>query len=167
LPEHIFIEQLADLYQAMGQKEPAAQLEKKALDAFALHERDGWNVDREYAAFCLNHNINLPEAKTRAKKQYDVRPKNIDALDTYAWALYKTGSANEAVPVIEQAMRMKTVNPLLHYHAGMIYAKAGDKEKAIGELKFALNENPFLTPMTVADAHSALSALEGITAEAR
>ena len=166
LPEHIFIEQLADLYMAMGQKEEAAQLEKKALDAFALHEKDGWNVDREYAAFCLNHNINIPESKTRAEKQYKMRPTNIDALDTYAWALYKSGSANDAIPYIEQAMRMKTINPNLHYHAGMIYAKAGNKEKAISELHFALQENQYLTPLTMQEAHTTLASLEGKTAEA-
>ena len=166
LPEHIFIEQLADLYMAMGQKEEAAQLEKKALDAFALHEKDGWNVDREYAAFSLNHNINIPESKTRAEKQYKLRPTNIDALDTYAWALYKSGSANDAIPYIEQAMRMKTINPNLHYHAGMIYAKAGNKEKAISELHFALAENQYLTPLTMQEAHTTLASLEGKTAEA-
>jgi len=167
LPEHIFVEQLADLYQAMGQKDEAAQLEKKALDAFALHEKDGWNVDREYAAFCLNHNINIPEAKTRAERQYKIRPTNIDALDTYAWALYRSGSASDAVPYIEQAMRMKTINPNLHYHAGMIYAKAGNTEKAASELKFALNENQYLTPLTMDDAKTTLMKLEGKTADAR
>jgi tetratricopeptide (TPR) repeat protein len=167
LPEHIFVEQLADLYQAMGQKEGAAQMEKKALDAFALHEKDGCNVDREYAAFCLNHNINIPEAKTRAEKQYKMRPANIDALDTYAWALYKTDAASDAIPMIEQAMRMKTINPVLHYHAGMIYAKAGNKEKAISELRFALAENPYLTPLSVADAQTTFTTLGANTASAK
>jgi len=167
LPEHIFVEQLADLYQAMGQKEGAQQMEKKALDAFALHEKDGWNIDREYAAFCLNHDMNLPEAKARAEKQYKIRPSNIDALDTYAWALYKTGNPADAIAMIEQAMRMKTLNPVLHYHAGMIYAKAGNKDKAITELKFALNENQYLTPLTVNDAQTTLTNLESKTAEAK
>ena len=167
LPEHIFVEQLADLYQAMGQKTEAAQLEKKALDAFALHEKDGWNVDREYAAFCLNHNINISEAKERAERQYKLRTTNIDALDTYAWALYRSDSANDAVPFIEQAMRMNTINPNLHYHAGMIYAKAGNSEKAVSELKFALNENQYLTPITMDNAKSTLLKLEGKTAEAK
>ena len=167
LPEHIFIEQLADLYVAMGQKEGAQQMEKKALDAFTLHEKDGWNIDREYAAFCLNHDINLAESKTRAEKQYNIRPMNIDALDTYAWALYKTGNASDAIPIIEQAMRMKTLNPSLHYHAGMIYAKAGNKEKAITELKFALNENQYLTPITVNDAQTTLTRLQANTADAK
>ncbi|MFI5264012.1 MAG: tetratricopeptide repeat protein [Candidatus Kapaibacterium sp.] len=167
LPEHIFVEQLADLYQAMGQKPEAAQLEKKALDAFALHEKDGWDVDREYAAFCLNHNINLSEAKDRAEKQYKMRPSNIDALDTYAWALYKSGSANDAIPYMEQALRMKTINPNLHYHAGMIYAKAGNTENAARELKFALNENQYLTPLTMDEAKTTLLKLEGKTAYAK
>jgi tetratricopeptide (TPR) repeat protein len=167
LPEHIFLEQLADLYQGMGQKDEAAQLEKKALDAFALHEKDGWNIDREYAAFCLNHNINIPEAKERAERQYKIRPANIDVLDTYAWALYKSGSASDAIPFMEQALRMKTINPNLHYHAGMIYAKAGNNDKAASELKLALSENQYLMPLTVDDAKSTLLKLEGKTAEVK
>jgi tetratricopeptide (TPR) repeat protein len=165
LPEHIFIEQLADLYQAMGQKESAAELEKKALDAFALHEKDGWNVDREYAAFCLNHNINIPEAKTRAERQYKLRPDNIDALDTYAWALYRSGSAQEAVPVIEKAMRMKTLNPNLHYHAAMIYAKAGDSIKAQSEIMLAVSGSQ-LPPIAAQDAENLWASLKK-TAEAK
>ncbi len=166
-PEHIFVEQLADIYSAMGQKESAQQMEQKALEAFALHEKDGWHVDREYAAFCLNHNINIPESKSRAEKDYKVRPDNIDALDTYAWALYRSNQANDAVPLIEKAMRMKTINPNLHYHAGMIYAKAGNKEKAISELKMALSENQYLTPITVADANATLTSLDGKTSQAQ
>lgn len=166
-PEHIFVEQLADIYSAMGQKDAAAQMEKKALDAFALHEKDGWNIDREFAVFCMNHDINISEAKQRAEKQYKVRPDNIDALDTYSWALYKAGNANEAVLLIEKALAVKSLNASLHYHAGMIYAKAGNKEKAISELKTALSENPYLTPLTIASATAELSSLDNKTAEAR
>jgi len=163
LPEHIFVEQLADIYQAMGQTESAHEMEQKAISAFMLHEKDGWNVDREYALFCLNHNINIPEATKRAESQYKIRPSNIDAADTYAWALYKSGSAANAVPVIEQALQMKSINSNLHYHAGMIYAKADNSEKAISELKSALNEN--LAVIAQSDAQSELLKLEGKTAE--
>ena len=164
LPEHIFIEQLADLYLDMGQKEGAQQMEKKAIEAFMLHEKDGWNIDREYAAFCLNHDINIPESKTRAEKQFKSRPKNIDVLDTYAWALYKSGSANDAIAPIEEAMIMKALNPILHYHAGMIYTKTGNKLKAISELSLAMNENQYLSPITLESAKSTLASLQSKTA---
>jgi len=68
---------------------------------------------------------------------------------------------------MEQALRMKTINPNLHYHAGMIYAKAGNNEKAASELKFALSENQYLTPLTMDDAKSTLLKLEAKTADAK
>ena len=115
----------------------------------------------------MNHDINIPEAKQRAEKQYKARPDNIDALDTYSWALYKAGNTNDAVPLIEKALAVKSLNASFHYHAGMIYAKAGNKEKAISELKTALTENPYLTPLTVASATAELSSLDNKTADAR
>lgn len=165
LPEHIFIEQLADLYQAMGQTESAHQMEQKTLDAFALHENDGWNTDREYAAFCLNHNLNIKESLVRAEKQYRLRPNNTDAADTYAWALYKSARANEAIPYIEQALRMKSINPNVHYHAGMIYSRAGNTEKASNELKLALDGSQ-LPPVAAQEAYANYMAMNK-TAEAK
>ncbi|MEI8133559.1 MAG: tetratricopeptide repeat protein [bacterium] len=164
-PEHIFIEQLADMYQAMGQKDEAEQFEKKVLDAFELHRADGWSVDREYAVFCLNHNIHLSEAKSLAKKDYTARPNNIDALDTYAWALYKQSSANEALPLIEQALRMNSLSANVHFHAGMIYSKTGNAEKARAELSKIIEGKHFLSPIARQEAKNTLEMLSGKTAE--
>jgi tetratricopeptide (TPR) repeat protein len=157
--EHIFIEQLADLYTAMGQKESAKTLEDKALEAFKLHEEGGWNVNREYAAFCLNHDIHIPEALARAKKDYDSRPQNIDALDTYAWALYKNGQPQAALPLIGEAMRMHTQNGLLHYHAAMIEYALGKKQEAAAELHAAFAATPYLNVLIVDKAHEMLTSL--------
>jgi len=60
--EHIFIEKLADIYKAQGQKESENEMVKKVLEAFELHKKDGYNIDLEYARFCLDHEINLKEA---------------------------------------------------------------------------------------------------------
>ncbi|MEO5929385.1 MAG: tetratricopeptide repeat protein, partial [Candidatus Kapaibacterium sp.] len=161
-PEHLFFEQLSDIYLAMDQKDQAGTMEKRVLDAFEQHEKGGWNVDREYAIYCANHDIKLPEALMRAKRELDRRPDNIDVQDTYAWCLYKNGKAAEAVPYIEQAMRFKSDNPILHYHAGMIYTAAGNKGKAASELRAALRDNPYMNILYADDARKALDSMRKI-----
>lgn len=164
-PEHIFLEQLSDVYLAMGDKETSKQLEDKVFAAYDQHEKDGWNVDREYAAFALNHNRNIPEALTRAKRELDRRPENIDALETYSFALYKSGKASDAVPYIEKAMRLKTNNPTLHYHAGLIYAAMQNTAKAKEQLGLALAENSYLTVLTADSARTMLNQLNGVASK--
>ncbi len=140
-PEHTFIEQIADVYRASNELESSHAMAERALQAFLQHEQEGWNIDREYAVFCLNHDMNLPEALTRAKRDYESRPDNIDALDTYAFALVKNGRAPEAPPFIERAMRLGTKNASLHYHAGLIYQALGQSDKSKMFLQQALREN--------------------------
>jgi tetratricopeptide (TPR) repeat protein len=97
-------------------------------------------------------------ALARAKREYDRRPDNIDAQDTYAWALYKNGRAAEAIPYIEKATRLGSLNAPVHYHAGMIYQAAGNRAKASAELKAALKASPYLTPLYLGSAKTALGA---------
>jgi tetratricopeptide (TPR) repeat protein len=143
-PEHIFVEQLADIYRSTGQTQSADGVAKIVLQAFEQHEQDGWNINREYAMFCANHGIDLAGALERAKKEFGLRPDNIDVLETYAWTLYKNGRGAEAVPYIEKAMRLHTKSFTLHYHAGAIYAAAGMKDSADAYFARARSENRFV-----------------------
>jgi pentatricopeptide repeat protein len=93
LDEHSFIERLADLYLALGNKIEEEKLNQIVFQEFEEHEKGGWDIDLEYSMFCLNHNINLDEALMRAEREYEQRPNNIDVIDTYAWALYKNGKS--------------------------------------------------------------------------
>jgi pentatricopeptide repeat protein len=144
VPEHLFVEQLADIYRLTRQKESADGVAKIVLQAYEMHEKDGWNVNREYAMFCANHGIHLVEALDRAKREFDIRPDNIDVLDAYAWALLKNGRGAEAVPLIERAMRLHTRSFTMHYHAGMIYAAAGLQDKAQAYFEQARAENRYV-----------------------
>lgn len=119
--EHLFLEQLANLYLATNKPQEAEGLQRKVIEAFKQHEESGWNVDRELALFSANHRINLQDAVARAKRDYQTRPANIDACDTYAWALFQNGAAAEALPLIHSAIRMNTQHATLFYHAAAIY----------------------------------------------
>lgn len=145
--EHLFIEQLSDLYLAMGSKESARTMEEKVIEAFKQHEAGGWNVDREWALYCANHAIDLPGALARAKRELGRRPDNIDVQETYAWALFKNGRAAEAIPYIEKAMRLGKPAPTTRYHAAMIYNAAGMRAKGAAQMKMAVRENAYVEAM--------------------
>ena len=147
-PEHLFVEQLADVYRSSGQAQSADGVAKIVLNMFEQHEQGGWNVNREYAMFCASHGINLTEALRRAKKEYESRPNNIDVVETYAWSLYKNGKNAEAVPLIEKAMQLQTNSFGLLQHAAIIYGAAGMPEKAETFFKLAKDENPYMNTMS-------------------
>jgi tetratricopeptide (TPR) repeat protein len=156
VPDHGFVEQLADLYRAAGDTRRADSTAQEVLKTFGQHEQDGWNINREFAMFCANHNMNLAAGLKRAKSEYEARPNNIDVLETYAWVLYKNGHVQEAVPLIEKAMALNTRRATLSYHAGMIYYAANQREKARTHLQRSLAENLYLHPLYAAEAQQAL-----------
>jgi len=119
-PEHVFLEQLAEAYRFSGDIRRADSTAQEVLKMFGQHEKAGWNINREFARFCANHDMNLPAALKRAKIEYEARPNNIEVQETYAWLLYKNGQTPEAVPIIEPALRLNTRRAALSYHAGMI-----------------------------------------------
>jgi tetratricopeptide (TPR) repeat protein len=160
LQDHSFLEQIADNYKLIGNKDQEKKFADKALYEFKEHERDGWNINHEFAIFCLNHNINLKEALERAKEDYMLRPMNIDALDTYAWALHKNGRSAEAVKYINQAMRLNTNRATMLYHAGMIYYSITDKNLSEKYLNLALKENPFIIHSYANNANKILASFD-------
>jgi tetratricopeptide (TPR) repeat protein len=159
-PEHIFIEQLADLYLTIGDTTSAVTMREKVFASFAQHEKDGWMVGKEYAAFCLGQSINPGEALMRAEKGYKTRPENIEALDVYSWALYKNGKAKEAAKYSEQAVRLGTDNAILYYHAAKIAQANADKIKAFSYFEKALARNPYMPVSMREDAIKSLSTLK-------
>jgi len=157
-PEHVFLEELAGAYRFSGDVRRADSTAQEVLKTFGQHEQGGWNVNREFARFCANHDLNLPAALKRAKIEYEARPNNIEAQETYAWLLYKNGKAAEAVAIIGKAMRLNTKRATLSYHAGMIYSAANQPDKAVAFLKRALAENLYLYPLEAANAQQTLAA---------
>lgn len=124
------MEQLADLYLAAGQEESAQASAKIAAAELLKMEGAGWNVNCEYARLCANHDLDLPGALERGRRESEIRPANPSVLDAYAWVLYKSGRVKDAVPLIERAVQLRSSSFLLQAHAGAIYASAGDEKRA-------------------------------------
>jgi len=158
-PEHVFLEQLAEVYRLVGDTRRADSTAQEVLKTFGQHEQGGWNINREFAMFGATHHLNLPAALKRAEAEYKARPNNIEVQETYAWLLYKNERAPEAIPIIEPALRLQTQRATLSYHAGMIYFAAGQHEKAVSYLKRAFAENLYVYPLCVANAQHTLTQL--------
>ena len=105
VPAEEMLEGIAEAYDALNNKEgmqdALQRIENSLLEADAFGE----NVRMEYADFLADVDQNIPEALELARIEYERRPMHLHALETYAWALHKSGRSKEARPYIEQAMR--------------------------------------------------------------
>ncbi len=157
--DHVFLEELAELYAANGDPSKAATTIDFVLREFDDHTDEGWNIDKEYAMFCANHGINLEDALDRAKREYLKRPGNIEALDTYAWTLFKNGRIADAIPYADKALRFGTLSPGMRFRAGLIHEAAGNRRKALELVQQALAKTSYINVLYTSEARRAMQRL--------
>lgn len=97
--------------------------------------------NRELSLFYADHDIHLDQALELARKEMEIR-HDIYTWDVLAWALYKNSQPEAAAAAVKEALRLGTQDPLLMFHAGMVYERLGDAEKAKDYLHRALALNP-------------------------
>jgi len=97
--------------------------------------------NRELAVFYADHDVHLPQALELARKEFEVR-HDVYTWDALAWALYKNAQPQEAATAIKEALHLDTRDPLLLFHAGMIYQRLGENATAEGYLRRAIALNP-------------------------
>jgi tetratricopeptide (TPR) repeat protein len=146
---------LGDLYARTG-KDFLARLSYDKLEKSAKGKAV---FARELSLFYSNHDRNAADAVELARQELRVR-RDVYASDTLAWALCKKGQYKEAVEAIEDALRPGTKDASLYYHAGMIYAALGEKDKARDWLKKALALNPHFSLLQADKARKALEELK-------
>ena len=81
------------------------------------------------------------EAVRWARQDREVR-HSIYAYDALAWALYKNGEFGPAAKEMSQALILGTKDAHLLFHAGMIFARAGELDRGRALLKESLAVNP-------------------------
>ena len=166
-PMEVTDEVLVEAYTAAGDErkaEAAAQRVHRSLQAV---REMGEIVDMEEADFLADRGEDLPRALRMAKQQVERRPGHLHANETYAWTLYKTGEAREAVPYIERAMRLGTGDAMVHYRAARIYQAAGQGGEAARHLRLALDGNLGVeSPSAEAEARTLLASLGGAPVQA-
>jgi predicted Zn-dependent protease len=76
-----------------------------------------------------------------ARNELGVR-RDIYTWDTLAWVLYKNGQMQAAAAAMKKALCLNTNDPLLLFHAGMIYHSLGMDPDSEQFLSRALKANP-------------------------
>jgi tetratricopeptide (TPR) repeat protein len=87
--------------------------------------------------------------------------KNVFDADTLAWCYYKNGEYDRAKAAIGRALRLKTPDARILFHAGMIHAKLGESGPARKYLNNALSLNPHFSLTEAEVAAATLKRLGG------
>jgi tetratricopeptide (TPR) repeat protein len=151
ISDYALKEQLAQIYLLSGNKARSTALLNEVIGELKQASEEGegainHHADKELAYVYLL--MDRPEeALKHALAEYNRRPQNIDVAEAVAWSYYKSGEVNEALPYIETALRTGSKSPSLLCHAGIIYAKTGNKKRAAQLLEDALKKSPNIDPM--------------------
>ena len=141
IPFPQYVEELGDVYQRSGKQKEAEQEYDLVEYIGHLSKLNQILANRELAMFYADHDTKLPQALELARKELTVR-SDIYTWDTLAWALFKNGQLKEADEAMTKALRLKTNDSLLLFHAGMIDHALGHDAAAAEYLDRAVKLNP-------------------------
>jgi tetratricopeptide (TPR) repeat protein len=163
--DYSFKDQLAELYSLTGQNDKANTINQWLITAMTNDAESGKNddnighyADRELAYVYLKTK-NYDKALEHAIAEYNRRPENIDVNETMAWVYYNEQKYDKALSFLDVAMKTKSNNPVLLAHAGLIYARVGDKTKAKTFLESAAHSNASIPEYLKTDVIAALRQL--------
>ena len=128
-PQPSLLAALGDLYKKAGRDREA---ERQFEAVRAIGRAPGLNASvyaRELSMFYADHDVELGEALRLAREDWKAR-QDVYGADALGWALYKNGQIDEAAELAGKATRLGTRDAKLWYHAGVIWAAAGDRERA-------------------------------------
>lgn len=135
---------LGDLQTSVGDTTGAEQSYDLVRALSRLQADAGVDVDLDLALFEADHSSPSPELVERARRTATARP-TVYALDALAWTLHRSGDAAGARDALDGALRLGTVDPLLHFHAAAILDAAGDDTAAADHLRRAVDRNPWFS----------------------
>jgi tetratricopeptide (TPR) repeat protein len=154
-PDAHMLAALGDLYAKIGDTERA----RATYDRLERTVSGQPEHARSLAAFYADYDRQVPRALEIARDELAHR-KDVYGYDTLAWALLKNGRGAEAADAIAEALKLGTKDAKLHYHAGMIALRLGDRAKARDELRRALAINPHFSLRDADEARRALAPLD-------
>ena len=109
--------------------------------------------------YWLDHDRNLGESLTLARREYEVR-KDIFTCDSLSWALFKNGLLPEAKKLMNEALRTGAKDARINYHAGIIYKTLNMRDKATQHLRVAAKLNSAFDPVQAESAKKLLAELD-------
>lgn len=131
-------------YQLRGDIEARRGRSDFAEADYRKAEATALEVDGDMHPFALwwsDRGVRLNEALEIATKDFGDN-KDIYGADILAWCLYKNGQFLEAKRASALAMRLKTGDARIIYHAGMIEKALGNRKEAKRLLALAVKANP-------------------------
>ena len=141
IPLPVYAAALGDVYTKAGKPAEAKKQYNLVEYIGRLNNFNRIVYNRELSLFYADHDIHPEEALALARKEFEVR-HDIYTWDSVAWALYRNNRQREAADAMKEALRLDTKDALLFFHAGMIYDRLGDNEKAVDYLHRAIALNP-------------------------
>jgi tetratricopeptide (TPR) repeat protein len=148
---------LGELYTIFGRKDEA----RKQYEKVESLERENAELEKSWRHminYWLDHNLNLKESLTLVSREYEAR-KDIFTCDSYAWALFKNGRVADAKRMIDEALRLRTRDARINYHAGLIYKALNLRNRAVQHLELAAALNSAFDPIQVRSAREMLAKL--------
>ena len=130
---------MGDLLHEKGDKQQAFA----AYDSCLQWKPDNLGCLNNYAYYISESGGNLSKAEEMSYKTIKAEPKNATFLDTYAWILFQQERYAEAKIYIDQTLQCDSdSSAVIVEHAGDIYAKCGDIDKAVELWTEALKKSP-------------------------
>lgn len=130
---------LGDLLYQDGYKQEAFA----AYDSCLQWKPENYSCLNNYAYFLCEDGGDLEKAEKMSYKAIKAEAKNATFLDTYAWILFKQERFAEAKIYIEQTLQCDSdSSAVIIEHAGDIYAKCDNIDKAVELWKEALRKSP-------------------------
>jgi tetratricopeptide (TPR) repeat protein len=158
IPAAAAIINLGHVYALRGEAERAKQ-QYELVEV--VEEKLGAAGDqKKLALFWADRDVKLIEALAIAENEYALR-KDIYTADVLAWCLYKNGKLPEAKKKIDVAMRLKTKDARIKYHAGMIQKGLGNDRESVRLISEALKQNPSFDLIQSSVAKNTLEELKG------
>lgn len=147
---------LGDIFTKQGNAEKA----KEQYDLVEIIEQKIGisNDQKRLALLWADQNIKLDEALTITKRESEMR-KDIFTSDALAWTLFKKGQLPEAKIAITNALKLKSNDARILFHAGMIEKDLGNRAEAKKLLEQALKLNAAFDLLQVETAKKVLAEL--------
>ena len=93
-----------------------------------------------------------PGAVKVAERAVAKSPTNANAIDTLGWALFQTGHADRALPLLRDARSRSPANTEIRYHLATVLVQLGKKTDARDELDAAFKADKNFEKNTLASA---------------
>lgn len=156
LPEYAL--ELGELYDSLGLDGDARSQYALFRDRTARAAGDGVNEELPLARFETDHG-EPTAAVERLEAQWRRGHRSMWVCDALAWALYRAGDAEKALPYAKRATDQGMRSALFSYHRGEIERALGMDGPARRHLEEALRTNPRFSPLLAPKARASLEEL--------